>query len=259
MPNNEGVVSIVGAGPGEFELLTLKAYQTINSADIIFYDNLVSDEIVKSFPQKTRTFFVGKSKKNHSVPQKKINQLLIQYANKGFRVCRLKGGDPFVFGRGSEEMLELIKSNIRVEVVPGITAASGCSSYAGLPLTHRGLSQGCTFVTGHAAKDLNLNWQALANLNHTLVFYMGLSQIGKIAHQLTASELSPDTPAAVIENGSTQYQRVFVGTVNTLEKIAFENDVQSPALIIIGKTVELRSQLDWFSSISADTSLRQTA
>ena len=170
--------------------------------------------------------------------------MLVDYAKKGFKVCRLKGGDPFVFGRGSEEMLELKKANIGVEVIPGITAASGCSSYAGIPLTHRGISQGCTFVTGHAAKSLEIDWNALARLEHTLIFYMGLSQAKEISAKLIASKLPPSTPAAIVENGSTPHQRVFIGTLETLEKLAIKNEIQSPALIIIGDTIKLQSQLD---------------
>jgi len=159
-----GKVWLVGAGPGDADLLTVKALSAINSADIIFYDQLVSEEICALFPKNTPALYVGKVKNNHSIPQEDLNQLLISQAQSGLTVCRIKGGDPFVFGRGGEELLELRKAGIEAEVIPGITSASGCSTYANIPLTHRGLSQGCTFVTGHAEKTLDVNWNALAQL-----------------------------------------------------------------------------------------------
>lgn len=248
-----GKVYLVGAGPGDVDLLTVKALRLIESCDVILYDNLVSDDIKTLFPAGTKKFFVGKSTNNHSIAQGDLNNLLVTLSRKGMSVCRLKGGDPFVFGRGSEEMLVLRKADVETEVVPGITAASGCTSYAGIPLTHRLIAQGCTFVTGHAAKDLNVNWQSLATANHTLVFYMGLSQIPKICEQLNEHGLSLDTPAALIENGTRVEQRVVSGTVATLEQKAKQHQLVSPTLIVIGEVVNFRKQLQWFESTCAQT------
>lgn len=243
---NVGKVSLVGAGPGDPDLLTLKAVKIIQQADIILYDRLVSDAIRDLFPLKTTAIYVGKAKDKHSVRQSEINQLLIEKTQAGLNVCRLKGGDAFIFGRGSEEMLELKKSDIEVEVVPGITAASGCTSYAGIPLTHRGLSQGCTFITAHAEQELKLNWKALSEIDHTLVFYMGLSRAELIQRELCAAGLNPDTPMAFIENGCSQDQRVFISSVAEMAALVKQKNIQSPALIVIGKTVALAEQLQWF-------------
>lgn len=243
-----GKVSLVGSGPGDPDLLTVKAVKIIQQADIILYDRLVSDAIRGLFPRKTTAIYVGKAKDKHSVRQDEINQLLIEKTRSGLNVCRLKGGDAFIFGRGSEEMLELKKAGIEVEVVPGITAASGCTSYAGIPLTHRGLSQGCTFITAHAEQELNLNWQALAKIDHTLVFYMGLSRAEFIQRELCLAGLNPDTAMAFIENGCSQEQRVFISTVAEMANLVKTKNIQSPALIVIGKTVTLAEQLQWFCS-----------
>lgn len=239
----KGKVWIVGAGPGDPELLTLKAYKAITSADLILFDALVSDDIRALFPKCVPAFYVGKRKGDHSIAQKDLNALLVKQAGEGKSICRLKGGDPFVFGRGGEELLALLKAGIDAEVVPGVTAASGCATYAGIPLTHRGTAQGCTFVTGHGEQDLNLNWSALATMGHTLVFYMGLSQAELIKAQLTANGLSPTTPAAVIENGCRANQRVLVSTLEQLPQTIINNRVQSPALIVVGDVVALAEQL----------------
>ena len=169
LDKNRAKIFLVGAGPGSADLLTLKAFKVINDCDVILIDNLVSQEIRNLIPKSVKQIYVGKIKDNHSVPQHKINEIMAHFYHQGFRLCRLKGGDPFVFGRGSEEMLALHNKGIEVELVPGITAASGCSGYSGIPLTHRGVSQGCTFITGHAEKKLTTDWSALAKLNHTLV------------------------------------------------------------------------------------------
>ena len=247
--NEKGKVFLVGAGPGDSDLLTVKALRLIQSCDVILYDNLVSEEIRNLFPQGSKKFFVGKSKSNHSVPQGQLNQLMVTLSSKGLSVCRLKGGDPFVFGRGSEEMLVLHKAGVTTEVVPGITAASGCTSYAGIPLTHRGVSQGCTFITGHAERSLKLNWTSLATTNHTLVFYMGLSQLSNIRQQLVQHGLSKHTPAALIENGSQTCQRVITASLEELEEQAKEHSFTSPTLIVIGEVVKYREELKWFESI----------
>ena len=238
-----GKVWIVSAGPGDPDLLTVKALRILQTADVILYDNLVSDGIRKLFPRRTPAFYVGKTKGNHSIPQQDLNRLLLDKAGQGLQVCRLKGGDAFVFGRGGEEMLELREAAIEVEVVPGVTAASGCSAYAGIPLTHRGVSQGVTLVTAHAETHLGLNWAALAGLGHTLVFYMGLSKTGLIREQLLAAGMSPGTPAALIENGCCPQQRVVTGQLHELPLLVERENLVSPALIVVGDVVSLAERL----------------
>jgi uroporphyrin-III C-methyltransferase len=238
-----GKVWLVGAGPGDADLLTIKALKAINSADIIFYDQLVSEEICALFPKGVPALYVGKVKNNHSIPQEELNKLLVHQAQSGLNVCRIKGGDPFVFGRGGEELLELRKAGVEAEVIPGITSASGCSTYADIPLTHRGIAQGCTFVTGHAEKTLDVNWNALAQLNHTLVFYMGLTRASDIAENLLAGGLAADTPVAIIENGCRKNQRDIITTLTDFPAAVVREQVQSPALIIVGQVVNLKEQL----------------
>ena len=238
-----GKVWLVGAGPGDADLLTVKALRAINSADIIFYDHLVSEEICALFPKNTPALYVGKVKNNHSIPQEDLNQLLVNQAQLGLNVCRIKGGDPFVFGRGGEELLELRKAGVEAEVVPGITSASGCSTYAEIPLTHRGIAQGCTFVTGHAEKTLDVNWSALAQLNHTLVFYMGLTRAGDISANLLAGGLAANTPVAIIENGCRKDQRDIISDLANFPATVLREKVKSPALIIVGHVVSLKEQL----------------
>lgn len=238
-----GKVWLVGAGPGDAELLTVKALRAINSADVIFYDYLVSEEIRVLFPKNIPAFYVGKAKNQHSIAQEDLNQLLVNQATLGLNVCRIKGGDPFVFGRGGEELLELRTAGIEAEVIPGITSASGCSTYADIPLTHRGLSQGCTFVTGHAEKSLDLNWNALAQLKHTLVFYMGLTRADEISAKLLAGGLAADTPVAIIENGCRKDQRNIISTLSEFPADVLREQVQSPALIIVGEVVRMKEKL----------------
>lgn len=245
-----GKVMLVGAGPGDPELLTLKALRAIEQADLILFDRLVSDEICQLFPKSTPALYVGKIKNRHSIPQDKLNELLVIKAQQGLNVCRLKGGDAFVFGRGGEEMLTLKKAGISVEVVPGITAASGCTTYAGIPLTHRGVAQGCTFITGHAEKDLSINWQALSQIGHTLVFYMGLSCAADISKNLQATGMSTDMPVALIENGCCPQQRVVRGQLCELSELVEREKVQSPALIVVGEVVRLADHLQWFDEQS---------
>ena len=249
-----GKVWLVGAGPGDAELLTIKALRAINAADIIFYDQLVSEEICALFPKSTPALYVGKVKNNHSIPQEDLNQLLVSQAQAGLTICRIKGGDPFVFGRGGEELLELRKAGIEAEVIPGITAASGCSTYANIPLTHRGISQGCTFVTGHAEKSLDVNWNALAQLNHTLVFYMGLTRAPDISQQLLAGGLAASTPVAIIENGCRKNQRNIITSLQDFPAAVLREQVQSPALIIVGHVVALNQTLhpEYWSAFAAD-------
>lgn len=240
---SSGKVWLIGAGPGDAELLTMKALRAINSADIIFYDYLVSAEIRALFPKNIPAHYVGKAKNQHSIAQDDLNQLLVKQAQLGLTVCRIKGGDPFVFGRGGEELLELRTAGIEAEVIPGITSASGCSTYADIPLTHRGLSQGCTFVTGHAEKSLDVNWDALAQLKHTLVFYMGLTRADEIATKLLAGGLAADTPVAIIENGCRKDQRDIISTLEDFPSAVIREQVQSPALIIVGEVVRMKEKL----------------
>ena len=247
-----GKVWLVGAGPGDPDLLTVKALRVIQQADIILFDNLVSQDIRDLFPKTTPAFYVGKIKDAHSIPQDELNELLVEKAQQGLNVCRIKGGDSFVFGRGGEEMLRAKEAGIQVELVPGITAAAGCTSYAGIPLTHRGVSQGCTFVTGHAEKQLGVNWQSLAQLNHTLVFYMGLSKAQMISDRLIESGMNPDTPAALIENGCCPDQRLIRGSVNELAEMVEREQVQSPALIVVGEVVNLADKLEWFTAMAEE-------
>ncbi|AWB68326.1 uroporphyrinogen-III C-methyltransferase [Saccharobesus litoralis] len=243
-----GAVSLVGAGPGDADLLTVKALKSIQSADIIVYDNLVSADIRALFPSSALALYVGKAKGQHYLTQDEINNLLIDRAQQGYSICRLKGGDPFVFGRGGEEMLALKQAGIEVEIVPGITAGIGAAAYSGIPVTHRGISQGCTFVTAHGEKSLDLDWAALAHLDHTLVFYMGLSKLPMITGQLTQNGLSPDTPAALIERGCQQSQRTFTTTLAKLSDTALENKLQSPSLVVVGHVVSLAEPMHWFGT-----------
>lgn len=243
LKKNIGKVSIVGAGPGDPELLTLKALRALEAADLILFDHLVSQEIRDLFPASVPAFYVGKKKGQHSIAQKDLNALLIRKARDGKNICRLKGGDPFVFGRGGEEALALVQAGIPVEVVPGVTSASGCTTYAGIPLTHRGLAQGCTFVTAHGETEADINWSALAQVRHTLVFYMGLSKAAWIQQSLLDNGMSARTPVAFIENGCRENQRVISGCLHELAELVERCHIESPALIVVGEVVGLANQL----------------
>lgn len=241
--SKQGKVILVGAGPGDPNLLTLGALNAMQSADVIVYDNLVSHEIRALFPADTVKKYVGKAKGQHSSTQEEINQILIETAKQGQTVCRVKGGDSFVFGRGGEEMLCLAKNGIKVNVVPGITAASGCTSYSNIPLTHRGLAQGCTYITAHAEKDLEIQWSALAQLNQTLVIYMGVSKVELISNNLIKAGMSSSTPVALIEKGCCPEQRTFTGRLDELAQLKEQHQVRSPALIVIGEVVSVAEQM----------------
>ena len=250
-----GKVFLIGAGPGDPELLTVKAYNIIKTAQAVVYDRLVSEGILALLPHGTPRFFAGKSCKQKAMTQDEINALLVTLAKAGHDVVRLKGGDPFLFGRGGEEALELARAGIAYEVVPGITSAQGCGAYAGIPLTHRGLATGVRFLTGHRMADeemANLNWPSLADPDTTLVVYMGLANLGMIAQNLIAHGLAADTPAAAIEQGTTSGQRVVLATLSSLQTRVSEAALEAPTLIVIGKVAALHSELQWFVAQAAE-------
>lgn len=245
-----GFVSLVGAGPGNADLLTVKALRLLKQADVVVYDRLVSAEILNLIPQGVSRISVGKSAGNHCVPQDEINQTLLVLAQTGRRVVRLKGGDPYVFGRGGEEALVLKKHDIDFEVVPGVTAAAGCGAYAGIPLTHRGTSQSVRFITGHFHNDeeLDINWDKIADPDCTLVIYMGLANLQKISDELVIAGLATTMPAAAIHSATTLNQDKVVSTLSELPQAVVEAGLKSPVIIIIGNVVALNHKLDWFQA-----------
>ena len=242
-----GIVYVIGAGPGDPELLTLKAHRLISSADAVVYDNLVSAEVLAFIPPHAERFYAGKQRGDHALPQDELNLLLVRLAGQYRRVVRLKGGDPYVFGRGGEEVEILSRHGIPFEVVPGITAATGVASYAGIPLTHRDYAQACVFVTGHL-KDgsMDLDWAALARPRQTVVIYMGLLGLEKVCRQLMTYGLPEDWPAAMVQQGTTRQQRTVTGTLATLPQLATAAGLKAPTLIIIGKVVLLQQALAWW-------------
>jgi uroporphyrin-III C-methyltransferase/precorrin-2 dehydrogenase/sirohydrochlorin ferrochelatase/uroporphyrin-III C-methyltransferase len=243
-----GIVYFIGAGPGDPELMTIKAHRLLQQADVVVYDRLVSKEIVDTFPAGVIKIYVGKSPGHHHMTQDEINELLVKMAQKQRMVVRLKGGDSFVFGRGSEEASYLVKHDVAFELVPGITSAASCSTYAGIPLTHRGLATGMRVVTGHCRSNmpLDLNWDSLADPDTTLVVYMGLAQLQEISDKLIKAGLAADTPAAAIENGTTPRQRLCISTLAEIPQETTKRNFVTPTLIIIGRVVTLSSELDWF-------------
>lgn len=244
-----GEVYLVGAGPGDPDLLTFKALRLMQRADIVLYDRLVSEQIINLTRADAERIYVGKKRDKHTLPQAEINQLLVHYAKQGKRVLRLKGGDPFIFGRGGEEIELLAEEHIPFQVVPGITAASGCSSYAGIPLTHRDYAQSVRFVTAHL-KDgsSDLPWQEFVPSQQTIVFYMGLKGLPVIASQLIAHGKSPDTPIALIEHGTLPTQKVYIGSLATITEDIANKVIHAPTLIIVGEVVSLHKQLNWYAT-----------
>lgn len=245
-----GFVSLIGAGPGDPELMTIKAVRLLQTADVVVYDRLVSSEILDLIPAGISCVSVGKEVGKHCVPQDQINETIVNLAKSGRKVARLKGGDPYTFGRGGEEVLALKQHNIGFEVVPGVTAASGCSAYSGIPLTHRGMSRSVRFITGHFKNDepLDINWQRVADPDCTLVIYMGLGNLAHISDALIDAGLSASTPAAAIENGTTKNQQRVLSQLDQLQNAVNNSGLKAPVMIIIGQVVSLAEDLDWFQA-----------
>jgi uroporphyrin-III C-methyltransferase/precorrin-2 dehydrogenase/sirohydrochlorin ferrochelatase len=244
--SNQGEVYLVGAGPGDPDLLTLKALRLMYKADVVLYDRLVSKQILQKVRADADKIYVGKQRSEHSVEQEGINEILVRLAKEGKRVLRLKGGDPFIFGRGGEELESLARENIPFQVVPGITAASGCAAYAGIPLTHRDHAQSVRFLTGHLKNgSLEMNWENMISEQETLVFYMGLLALPTICERLIAHGMSKEMPIALIEQGTRVEQRTLKATLSTIVAKSKLESYVSPSLIIIGRVVNLRDSLAW--------------
>lgn len=251
-------IYLVGAGPGDPDLLTVKALRLIQQADTVLYDRLVSAEILQLIPEHAARIYVGKATCHHALSQSEINTLLVEQARSRKTIIRLKGGDPYIFGRGGEEALALVRAGIDFDIVPGITAGQACAAYAGIPLTHRGLATGVHFITGHRRNndELIIDTRTLSDAEQTLVIYMGLANLGLIVERLLQAGRSPDTPAAIIEHGTTAQQRCLVTTIGQLEAMAGSESVQSPALLVIGDVVSLAAELGEALPAAGTASLR---
>ena len=253
--SRRGEVYLVGGGPGDPDLLTFRALRLMQQCDVCVYDKLVSPEVIELVRRDAEMIYVGKARDQHTMPQEEINTLLARLALEGKRVLRLKGGDPFIFGRGGEEIETLMQHGVPFQVVPGISAANGVSSYAGIPLTHRDYAQACLFITGHL-KDgtLDLDWESMARPRQTVVIYMGLIGLSQICEKLIAHGVSPDMPAAVVQQGTTQRQRVVTATLHDLAQRVAEAGLKTPSLTIIGEVVKLREKLSWFTPEKTEVS-----
>tara|TARA_Y100000389_G_scaffold26629_1_gene22863 strand:- start:551 stop:1954 length:1404 start_codon:yes stop_codon:yes gene_type:complete len=250
---NQGEVYLVGAGPGDPDLLTFKALRLMQQADIALYDRLVHPSIVDLIRRDATKIYVGKERDNHVVRQEEINQLLVKYAKEGKKVLRLKGGDPFIFGRGGEEIETLADEKIAFQVVPGITSASGCSSYSGIPLTHRDYAQSCVFVTGHLKEGkLELDWKKLNQPNQTIVFYMGLVSINIICSELINHGMDELTPCALVQQGTTSTQKEYISTLKNMPELVKTKKPKAPTIFIIGGVVSLREKLKWYRTNDSD-------
>ncbi len=242
-----GRVYLVGAGPGDPELLTLRAVRLLQQAQVVVYDHLVSSAVLEFVSPNAQRIYAGKRRNEHTLRQEEINTLLISLANQGKQVVRLKGGDPFIFGRGGEELQALAAQGIDFEVVPGVTAASGVASYAGIPLTHRDYAQSCIFVTGHLKNGTaDLDWPSLVRLNQTVVIYMGLGGLPEICRQMMAHGAAANLPIAVVQDGSIASQKVVTGTLIDMPERVVRAGLKSPCLTIIGNVVKLHDELAWF-------------
>jgi uroporphyrin-III C-methyltransferase/precorrin-2 dehydrogenase/sirohydrochlorin ferrochelatase len=247
--NNRGEVYLVGGGPGDPDLLTFRALRLMQQADVVLFDRLVAPAIVKLVRKDADRIYVGKKSDQHAMSQEEINKLLVKLAREGKRVLRLKGGDPFIFGRGGEEIESLAEEGVSFQVVPGITAAAGCAAYAGIPLTHRDHAQSCIFITGHM-KDgkLDLNWDTLIQPGQTIAVYMGVGATTVRCEELIRHGMNEKTPAAIIQQGTTSNQRIYVGTLKTLSTLVVEEDIKPPSMMIIGNVVKLRDKLSWYET-----------